>query len=302
MTSQVWSPQNTDMLALVTLLSCKTTSSYRKCLIIITNCFSQSNGYRLFVCVSVGWGGGGVGLSMCISQSTPWFLLSITTHLISLSEEAAVLWPLILLNCCSVLPDVNPQVSKPLSHQPQRSVFTASIIKRWKLKCQHPAQGWEESQRATIDILLSVLPSISLFVWTLSPSHSVSLPSLYGALYLSPPGFNLKFCLSLNSHVISCQARRGSVCTGFGFYTELPMFSTHPPSNLSLSFHISIPPSLPSLYTYISATFPAVFNAYLFRKHMLSVIPSHFPTLFFIIFFSLFYLKECWHPLCSDIN
>ncbi len=103
------------------------------------------------------------------------------------------------------------------------------------------------------------LPSISLFVWTLSPSSSVSLATLHGALYLSPPGFNFKFCLSLNSHVISCQARRGSVCAGFGFYTELPMFSTLPHSiSHFLSTSLSLPPFFPYIYMYISPTFPAV--------------------------------------------
>lgn len=112
------------------------------------------------------------------------------------------------------------------------------------------------NRREQLLTFLSVLPSVSLFVWTLSPLHFVSLPSLRGALYLSPPGFNLEFCLPLNSHVIPCQARRGSVCAGFGFYTELPMFSTLPPSNLSLSFCISIPPSL----IYIDFThFPCCF-------------------------------------------
>ncbi len=124
------------------------------------------------------------------------------------------------------------------------------------------------------------LPSISLFVWTLSPSSSVSLATLHGALYLSPPGFNFKFCLSLNSHVISCQARRGSVCAGFGFYTELPMFSTLPHSiSHFLSTSLSLPPFFPYIYIYVHFThFSCCFNAYLFRKHMLSVL--HYPATF----------------------
>lgn len=181
-----------------------------------------------------------VGLSNCIRLSIYSSAhLSITTHLNSPSEEAAVLWPLILLNCCSVLPAVNPQVSKPLSQQPQRSVFTASVIKRW-CQCSNasalPKVGRNHKEQLLTFFCLSCPITLSFVV---------SLLSLLWALYLSPPGFNLEFCLPLNSYVISCQARRGSVCAGFGFYTELPMFSTPSPIQSFTIFphlFLSLPP------------------------------------------------------------
>lgn len=210
--------------------------------------------------------------------------LSINTHLISPSEEAAVLWPLILLNCCSVLLLILRSVSRCPSSPRDR--FLQLPLSFNDADRDSNANTLPRVGRIHRNQLLTFfcLPCVCLSSNYLFPS--VSLPSSHESLYLPPPGFNLKVCLLLNSHVISCQARRGSVCAGFGFYTELPMFfilPPIPPFTIFPHLSLSIPPSI--IYIDFTHFFT---SSLLFLMHISSenthclsfTISSHFAALF----------------------
>lgn len=167
--------------------------------------------------------------------------LSINTHSISPSEEAAVLWPLILLNCCSVLLLILRSVSRcpssprdlflqlPLSNSNADGDSNANTL---------PRVGRIHRKQLLTFFCLSRLPTISF------------------RLCLCPPHLSLCICLLLVLIwrfvcfwiLMSSPAKRGG-----GLFVQA-LVSTQSslcsPSSPHSTFHyLSTSLSLPPLYT-----------------------------------------------------